>query len=66
MPKNHLVHFIMEAVGMLDLSTARLNRTGSGSRQYPPGMMLGLLIYSYAGVTVAAVLLLTPVSSPRG
>ena len=47
-PEDHLVHFIMEAVGLLDLSTARVNHRGTGSDQYPPGMMLGLLIYCYA------------------
>jgi transposase len=47
-PEDHLVHFIMDAVGLLDLSTARVNHQGTGSEQYPPGMMLGLLIYCYA------------------
>jgi transposase len=47
-PEDHLVHFIMEAVGLLDVSTARVNHRGTGSEQYPPGMMLGLLIYCYA------------------
>ncbi len=53
-PENHLVHFIMEAVGMLDLSSARVNHTGSGSEQYPPGMMLGLLIFCYATGTFSS------------
>jgi transposase len=30
------------------LSTLKVNRRGSGSEQYPPKMMLGLLIYCYA------------------
>ncbi len=47
-PGNHLVHFIMDAVGELDLGSARVNERGTGSEQYPPGMLLGLLIYSYA------------------
>ena len=47
-PEDHLVHFIMDAVGLLDLGTARVNDRGTGSEQYPPGMMLGLLIYCYA------------------
>ncbi|HPA17123.1 MAG TPA: IS1182 family transposase [Verrucomicrobiae bacterium] len=47
-PEGHLVHFILDAVGELDLSKARINERGSGSEQYPPSMMLGLLIYSYA------------------
>jgi transposase len=47
-PEGHLVHFILDAVGELDLSKAKINHRGSGSEQYPPSMMLGLLIYSYA------------------
>lgn len=47
-PPEHLVHFIMDAVGELDLSAARVNERGSGSEQYPPRTLLGLLIYSYA------------------
>ena len=54
MPEDHLVHFIMEAVGLLDLSTARINHRGTGSDQYPPGMMLGLLIYCYASGTFSS------------
>jgi transposase len=47
-PVDHLVHFMMDAVEQLDLRTARVNERGSGSEQYPPAMMLCLLIYSYA------------------
>lgn len=47
-PEDHLVHFIMDAVNELDLRGARVNERGSGDEQYPPRMMLGLLIYSYA------------------
>ena len=47
-PEGHLVHFIMDAVGQLDLSKARVNERGTGDRQYPPSMMLAGLIYSYA------------------
>jgi transposase len=53
-PEDHLVHFILEAVGLLDLSTARVNHRGTGSEQYPPGMMLGLLIYCYATGTFSS------------
>jgi len=53
-PADHLVHFIMDAVGLLDLSTARVNHSGSGSEQYPPSLMLGLLIYSYATGTFSS------------
>lgn len=47
-PADHLVHFIIDAVAELDLRAARVNERGSGSEQYPPAMMLGLLVYSYA------------------
>lgn len=47
-PEGHLVHFIMDAVSELDLSVAKINQRGTGNEQYPPGMLLGLLIYSYA------------------
>ena len=47
-PGNHLVHFIMDAVGELDLASARVNERGTGSQQYPPATLLGLLLYSYA------------------
>ena len=53
-PADHLVHLIMDAVGLLDLSTARVNERGSGSAQYPPSLMLGLLIYSYATGTFSS------------
>jgi transposase len=43
-----LVHFVVEALALLDVSSANVNHRGTGSEQYPPGMMLGLLIYSYA------------------
>ena len=45
LPKAHLVHFIMDAVAQLDVSSAKVNERGTGSEQYPPTMMLGLLIY---------------------
>jgi len=45
---DHLVHFIIDAADALDLGSARVNLRGTGSPQYPPSMMLGLLIYSYA------------------
>lgn len=47
-PANHLVHFVMDAVGQLDVKAAKVNHRGTGDAQYPPAMMLGLLIYSYA------------------
>lgn len=47
-PADHLVHFIVDAVEALDLRQVRVNTRGTGSEQYPPHMLLGLLLYSYA------------------
>ena len=46
-PENHIVHFLIEAVDRLPKWSYRYNHRGSGSAQYPPEMMLTLLIYSY-------------------
>ena len=54
LPPDHLVHVIMDAVEELDLSRAQVNQRGSGDAQYPPGMLLGLLIYSYATGTFSS------------
>ncbi len=43
-----MVHFVIEAVEGMSLCNLRVNRHGSGSEQYPPKMMLTLLIYCYA------------------
>lgn len=45
---DHLVHFITDAVEAMELGQVKVNTRGTGSEQYPPCMMLGLLIYSYA------------------
>ena len=47
-PADHLVHFILDAVDALDLRQVKVNIRGTGSEQYPPHMLLSLLIYSYA------------------
>jgi transposase len=47
-PADHLVHFILDAVDALDLRQVKVNIRGTGSEQYPPHLLLGLLIYSYA------------------
>lgn len=47
-PADHLVHFILDAVEAIDLTQVRVNTRGSGDEQYPPAMLLALLIYSYA------------------
>ena len=48
LPEDSMVHFIIDAVEMLDLQSFSINHRGSGSAQYPPSMMLSLLIYCYA------------------
>ena len=45
---NELAHLILEAVELCDVGGAQLNVRGTGSEQYPPTMMLALLIYAYA------------------
>jgi transposase len=47
-PDDDLVHFVIEAVDTLDACVFKVNLRGSGSAQYPPHMMLSLLICSYA------------------
>jgi transposase len=47
-PDDHLVHFIVDAVEQLPLAHFQVNHRGTGSEQYPPAMMLALLIYCYA------------------
>jgi transposase len=54
LPPGHMVHFVMDAVKALDLSEARVNERSTGSAQYPPSMMLGLLIYCYATGTFSS------------
>jgi transposase len=43
-----MVHFVIEAVDGMSLSSLRVNERGTGSEQYPPKMMLSLLVYCYA------------------
>jgi len=47
-PEDDLVHFVIEAVDRLPLEKFRVNHRGTGDKQFPPHMMLALLIYSYA------------------
>lgn len=47
-PVNHLAHFILDAVEEMDLRHVKVNERGTGSAQYPPRMLLGLLLYCYA------------------
>lgn len=47
-PANHLAHFILDVVEEMDLRQIRVNERGTGSEQYPPRMLLALLLYCYA------------------
>src|SRR5882724_4002677 len=47
-PQDHVIHFILDAVDQIPTSHFRVNDRGTGSEQYPPAMMLALLIYCYA------------------
>jgi len=47
-PAGHLAHFILDAVEEMDLQQVKVNHRGTGSPQYPPGMLMALLLYCYA------------------
>lgn len=47
-PEDDLVHFVIEAVDRLPLEIFQVNQRGSGDQQFPPHMMLSLVIYCYA------------------
>jgi transposase len=47
-PQNHLANFIVDIVENLTLTRFKVNTRGTGSEQYPPAMMLALLVYCYA------------------
>jgi len=47
-PPSHLVHFVIDAMEAVDTRSCPVNTRGTGSAQYPPSMMLSLLVYSYA------------------
>lgn len=51
---DHMVHFVMDAVDALDLGKAKVNHRGTGDAQYPPSLMLGLLVYCYATGTFSS------------
>ena len=48
LPENHLVHFVVDAVNQIGVSAFKINKRGTGDEQYPPEMMLALLVYCYA------------------
>ena len=43
-----LARLIIDALDLCELPGARINERGSGSEQYPPRMMVALLMYCYA------------------
>jgi len=47
-PAGHLAHFILDAVQEMDLHRLKVNERGTGSDQYPPRMLLALLLYGCA------------------
>lgn len=47
-PADHRAHFILDAVEALDLRPVKINDRGPGDEQYPPSLMLTLLIDCYA------------------
>jgi transposase len=47
LPPDSIVFFLTEAIEQLDISSFSVNSRGTGSEQYPPEMMLELLIFSY-------------------
>ncbi len=47
-PGDELVHFVINAVETMSLVELSVNSRGTGSKQYPPRMMLALVIYCYA------------------
>lgn len=47
-PENDLAHFVMDAIAALKLDQCSINHRGTGDAQYPPEMMLRLLVSCYA------------------
>ena len=49
LPEDHMVHFILDVVERSDTSGFfSVNTRGTGSKQYPPSMLLALLLYCYS------------------
>lgn len=47
-PNEDMVNFVIESIEGMELKGLKINHRGSGSKQYPPKMMLSLLIYCYS------------------
>jgi hypothetical protein len=43
---DHLAHFILDTLKRFPMDCAVVNQKGCGSAQYPPRMMMGLIIYA--------------------
>src|SRR6201997_34345 len=61
-PEDDLVHFVIEAVKTLPTAEFVVNERGTGYAQYPPSMVLALVIYCYRRVD-AAICAAKPVSN---
>jgi hypothetical protein len=53
-PPGHLVHFLIDAIVSIDTASAQINHRGTGHEQYPPAMLLALLVYSYCSGTFSS------------
>ena len=51
---NDMVHFVINAVESMKLPQLKVNHRGTGDPQYPPQMMLALLLYCYANGIMAS------------
>lgn len=49
-----MVHFVVDAVESMRLPELKVNHRGTGTPQYPPRMMLALLLYCYANGIMAS------------
>ena len=47
LPHDHMVHFILDMVEAANTSGFSINQRGTGSKQYPPSMLLALLVHCY-------------------
>jgi len=47
-PADHLARFVVDAVEAMNLRQVKVNTRGTGDAQYPPSLLLSLLIYCYA------------------
>ena len=53
-PEDHLAHYVLDAIESLPLTTVRVNERGPGDEQFPPRMMLGVVIYCSATGTFSS------------